>query len=369
MVQITAGNVHLIAAEELPSGGKVIASGTSFFSDFEMAGDNRYANIDIADKMLDWLAPEEIVELKTIGEVRAGMPENFGQKFAIEGTVTSMSEAYSKEHNLNNTFFEVIYVQDETGGMTIFGVSNTKLPLGTKVRIIGTTDEYQGDYQLRISDETRDLIILDEPIKEIEPKTMSTEDSILKSNEGLLVKVQGRVTELVIDGGETDLYLDDGTGVARVYVQGYIGDGSGDETSLGQIDKDIRVGDIVSAIGLASSDPVGPRLRVRNSAEIVKIGYSLVIGTTEKVEEGEALTVRVNVRDFAEEETSGVMIIKLIDDNGRAYKVEHKDVKMTKGQNTVTFNLELSNYPKGIKEIKVYIWDSLDNMKPLAQAK
>ena len=37
-----------------------------------------------------------------------------------------------KEHNIPNAFFEVIYVQDETGGMTVFGVSQTKLPLGTR---------------------------------------------------------------------------------------------------------------------------------------------------------------------------------------------------------------------------------------------
>src|SRR5699024_9026368 len=135
-IPIDEGNVHVLSAEELPSGGKVIVSGSTFFSDFEMAGDNRYSNIEITSNILDWLKPEREVEVKTIKEVRDGMPENFGETFAIEGRVTAMSEAYSKEHNLNNAFFEVIYVQDETGGMTIFGVSQTKLPLGTKVRII-----------------------------------------------------------------------------------------------------------------------------------------------------------------------------------------------------------------------------------------
>src|SRR5699024_710962 len=202
-------------------------------------------------------------------EVRDGMPENFGETFAIEGRVTAMSEAYSKEHNLNNAFFEVIYVQDETGGMTIFGVSQTKLPLGTKVRIIGTAGEYEGDYQLQIRNEAEDLIVIGDEIKEIEPIEMTAKDSMLKENEGLLVKVKGKVKE--IDELRNSLYIEDDSGVARVYVNGYIGDGSGNEESLGKWNPDIKIGDTITAIGLASTDPEGPRLRVRNTAEIVKM--------------------------------------------------------------------------------------------------
>lgn len=261
------GNVYALAAEVLPSGGKLIVSGTTFFSDFEMSGDNRYSNIQIADQILDWLEPELKVEVKTIKEIRAGMPENFGELFSIEGRITSMSEAYSKENNLNNAFFEVIYVQDETGGITVFGVSQTKLPLGTKVRLIGTAGEYEGDYQLQIRNEEKHLIVLEDPIVEVAPKVMSTKDSMLKTNEGWLVKVQGKVTR--IDKGS--LYINDGSGVARIYLNGYIGVKNGTAETLGKWDSTIKVGDIVSAIGLASKDPEGARLRVRDAAEIVKV--------------------------------------------------------------------------------------------------
>lgn len=369
-IPIEEGNVHVLAAEILPSGGKVIVSGSTFFSDFEMSGDNRYSNIQITSNILDWLKPERQVEVKTIKEVRDGMPDNFGQEFAIEGRITAMSEAYAKEHNIPNAFFEVIYVQDETGGMTVFGVSQTKLPLGTKVRIIGTAGEYEGDYQLQIKNEAEDLIILDDPIEEVEPIEMSTADSMKKENEGWLVKVQGKVTR--IDNEKNSLYIEDESGEeARIYVNGYIGGNPDYGYGLGKWDPKIEVGDIVSAIGLVSTDPEGARLRVRNTSEIVRISveYPLITGKVEKTEEDDKLIVKVNVENIAGEEINGVVILKLIDDNGRPYKVVYQDETLNVGRNIIEFSLDKSNYPKGIKDIKVYIWDSLDNMKPLADVR
>lgn len=373
-IETEQGNVHVLAAELLPGGGKVIASGSTFFSDFEMSGDNRYSNIEITSNILDWLKPERQVEVKTIKEVRDGMPDNFGQEFAIEGRITAMSEAYAKEHDIPNAFFEVIYVQDETGGMTIFGVSQTKLPLGTKVRIIGTTGQYEGDYQLQIKNEAEDLIVLDDPIEEVEPIEMSTADSMKKENEGWLVKVEGRVTR--IDNEKNSIYIKDESGEeARIYVNGYIGGDPDYGYGLGKWNPDIKVGDKISAIGLASTDPEGPRLRVRNTAEIVIIGdditsdYPLVTGKVEKQEENNKLIIRVNVKNTEKEKIAGIAILKLVDNNGRAYKVIHQDKTFNAGDNTVEFTLDSANYPKGVKDIKVYIWDSLDNMKPLADVK
>jgi len=366
-IPIEEGNVHVLAAEILPSGGKVIASGSTFFSDFEMSGDNRYSNIQITSNILDWLKPERQVEVKTIKEVRDGMPDNFGQEFAIEGRITAMSEAYAKEHNIPNAFFEVIYVQDETGGMTVFGVSQTKLPLGTKVRIIGTAGEYEGDYQLQIKNEAEDLIILDDPIEEVEPIEMSTADSMKKENEGWLVKVQGKVTR--IDTEDNSLYIKDESGEeARVYVNGYIGGNPDYGYGLGKWDPKIKVGDIVSAVGLASTDPKGPRLRVRNTSEIVRLSgyYPLITGKVDKTEVDDKLTIKVNVDNTTENAVGGVIILKLIDDNGRPYKVVYRDEKLNVGENVIEFILDSENYPKGVRDIKVYIWDSLDNMKPLA---
>ena len=75
------------------------------------------------------------------------------------------------------------------------------------------------------------------------------------------------------------------------------------------------------------------------------------------------------MENIAEEEINGVVILKLIDDNGRPYKVVYQDETLNVGRNIIEFSLDKSNYPKGIKDIKVYIWDSLDNMKPLADVR
>ena len=79
-IPTSQGNVKLLAAEKLASGGKVVVSGTTFFSDFEMSGDNRYTNVQIASNILDWMKPETEIEVTTIKEVRDGMPGNFWTK-------------------------------------------------------------------------------------------------------------------------------------------------------------------------------------------------------------------------------------------------------------------------------------------------
>ena len=87
---------------------------------------------------------------------------------------------------------------------------------------------------------------------------------MLEEKEGLLVEVAGKVTR--IEG--QNIYVNDGTGEARVYTEGYIGS-SANPGVADEWKSRIKVGDKVSAIGLASEDPEGHRLRVRDSAEIV----------------------------------------------------------------------------------------------------
>ena len=41
-----------------------------------------------------------------------------GQKFVVEGYVTSQSEAVAPK----NAFFEVVYIEDATGGICVFGI-------------------------------------------------------------------------------------------------------------------------------------------------------------------------------------------------------------------------------------------------------
>lgn len=265
------GDVVGLAVETLESGAKVFVSGATFFSDFEIDG-YVYSNFDLTSKLLEELAPTPEIPVSKITDVRVDLdgdnnPDRFGETVVVEGYVTAASNAAAK----GNSFFDVIYVQDETGGLTVFGVSSTEVKLGQKVRLTGKVSSYLGDAQIALTNELDDLEIIDESINLVEPINLSTADSMLEEKEGLLVQVSGEVTR--IDG--QNIYVNDGSGESRVYIEGYIGS----STNPGVADEwksRVKVGDTISAIGLASEDPEGHRLRVRDSAEIVILDNDIV---------------------------------------------------------------------------------------------
>ncbi|MBN1060011.1 CehA/McbA family metallohydrolase [Clostridium botulinum] len=276
-VEVPKGNVNMLGVEQLSNGGKVVVSGNTFFSDFEIDGTNgdKYSNVKITNNIVNWMMPSKEIKTIKLGDIRKdsnndGTPDLYGQKVTVEGYVTSQSEAVEPK----NSFFEVVYITDETGGACVFGVSSTKLKVGQKVRITGVVDAYQGELEISLADrdsgpvsgniESKNVQILDENIVDVKPVELSTKDSMLPMNGGKLVKVQGKVVRM----DKQNLYIDDGSGESRVYVEGYIWDGVNIKESLGKWDKNIEVGDNVSAIGLASWDPENGRLRVRNTGEI-----------------------------------------------------------------------------------------------------
>jgi hypothetical protein len=267
---VAKGNVYGLAAEVLPGGSKLVVAGTAFFSDFETASaDNAYSNLQLISNILDWAAALPPAPFMSVAEARAdvnadGVPDLMGRRVAVEGRVTAQSKAVGQ----NTAFFDVIYVQDATGGLTVFGISDNVIPLGTLVRVTGVVGQYEGDAQIHVINEMTDVTMVDSMPVAVAPRPMSTRDSMAEASEGWLVQVQGVVTSIVTTGGDNSLYLDDGTGVAKVYVNGYVGDGTGNPAMLGAWDPTIKVGDWVSAIGLASQDAAGHRIRVRNTGEI-----------------------------------------------------------------------------------------------------
>ncbi len=102
---------------------------------------------------------------------------------------------------------------------------------------------------------------------------------MLVENQGVLTEVVGTVTRM--DREKGNVYVNDGSGEARVYLNGYIGDGVTEE-SKGKFDEDIEVGSKVSAIGLASEDSEGNRLRVRNTLEVKVVEDNEDDDTTDK---------------------------------------------------------------------------------------
>jgi hypothetical protein len=257
-VALPQGSVYALAVEQLNGGGKMFIGGTVYISDFEVKAqlDNstqlQNSNYNIVTNILDSIKRE--MPVSPISEVRSAQ---MGKVYCVEGTVTAGRSV------ADNAFFDTIYIQDATGGINLFPVSGIDIIVGQKIKAVGIVDEYQGDRELRITAYS----VTDTSINPIEPTMMTTKASMESGNGGMLVKVEGTVKSM----DTQNLYIDDGSGIARVFVDGYIGDGSGNPLKTGKWDPMILIGDKVTAIGLASVDTQGPRIRVRNTAEILRI--------------------------------------------------------------------------------------------------
>lgn len=257
-VALPKGSVYALAVEQLNGGGKMFIGGTVYISDFEVkaALDNstqlQNSNYNITMNILDSIKKQILVT--PISQVRSAEK---GNVFCVEGIVTAGKAP------ADNSFFDTLYIQDETGGINLFPVSGTDISVGEKVKAVGTVDEYQGDRELRVMEYS----VTDTSIKPLNPTSMTTMDSMDSKNGGMLASIEGIVTKM----DSQNIYVNDGSGEARAFVDGYIGDGSGDPLKLGKWDTDIHIGDKVNITGLCSVDPIGPRLRVRNTAEIIRI--------------------------------------------------------------------------------------------------
>ena len=270
---IAQGEAVFMAAEATPYGGTIFVAGGVFLSDFEVKAeldniwDLPYANRTIYENIIGITRTQP--EVTPIADVRNSAEEALGSIFVIEGYVTSGTD------NENTTFFDAIYVQDETGGITVFPYSQTGLENGTKVRITGYTDAYQGDIEIQIMS----MEILKEPKNVIEPEKLSNADAMnYGENGGELIQVEGEVTEVILtsDGkGVAQFVVRDENGdEAKVFIDGYIRSGTTGENNLAEI---VKPGNIVSAVGLLYMHPEGDSdtsvavLRVRDCDEVVLI--------------------------------------------------------------------------------------------------
>jgi hypothetical protein len=257
-VALPKGSVYALAAEQLAGGGKMFIGGTVYISDFEVKAqlDNstqlQNSNYNIVMNILDSIKNQ--MPVTPISVVRSAQK---GDVFAVEGIVTAGKTPS------DNAFFDTLYIQDATGGINLFPVAGTDIAVGQKVKAVGTLDEYLGDKELRVIAYT----VTDTSINPIEPTLMITKDAMNPQYGGMLVKIKGIVTKM----DSQNIYVNDGSGEARAFVDGYIGDGSGDPSKAGKWDPMIQVGETVSIVGLASVDTGGPRLRIRNTAEIIRL--------------------------------------------------------------------------------------------------
>ncbi|WP_051545263.1 CehA/McbA family metallohydrolase [Butyrivibrio sp. MC2021] len=265
--EVPKGSVVFAAREELTTGSEILVTGTVFLSNFEVktdldyGGDEYYANRNI---LLNYLSNnKKDLKVSTIAEMRKG---NLGDIFTVEGYVTAGTA------NEGNKFFDTIYVQDDTAGTTIFPVADEGIQVGTKLRLTGFVDEYQGDKELQIFN----YKVIDGDTFEYKPRLISCQEAMdYETVGGSLLKVEGTITKVVTNSSGVDyFYVQDHKGNkifenedlgARVFIDGYILASDGNDTTA----DDIYVGNYVSAVGLCYMNPDGACLRVRDRAEIV----------------------------------------------------------------------------------------------------
>ena len=291
---VPMGEAYFLAVEETGFGGNVFVAGGVFVSDFEVSAeldniwDLPYANRTIYENIIGITRIQP--EVTPIAEVRDSAEEELGHIFVIEGYVTAGTD------NEYTKFFDAIYVQDETGGITVFPYAEEGLELGTKVRITGYTDAYQGDIEIQIMN----IEILEEPKQVIAPEKVSNADAMnYAENGGELLQVEGEVVDVILssDGkGVAQFVVKDANGdLAKVFIDGYILSGTTGENTLADI---VSLGNTVSAVGLLYMHPEGDSensvavLRVRNCDEVVLISEKVTTDKTElaaAIEEAEKL--------------------------------------------------------------------------------
>ncbi len=229
-------------------GGRIMVYGDSndaFTLYAYTAGDGKQNELFNLEAVM-WLMGEPL-QKSTIAEARAqavvNQPDNLDKLVWVEGEITA---AYGE-------FFNVLYVQDATGGITVHApagdIDATTYTRGTHVRVIGTIGIYNGDTEIEFF-EAEMVQVLDPGTGEVAPLPMTTYEASLEENQGWLSVITGTVTSRV---GVDTIFIDDGSGPVRIFLDGYNGDFS-----------DIGLYDLVQVTGLISEDGDGQRIRVRN---------------------------------------------------------------------------------------------------------
>lgn len=270
-VVVEKGNVVALASQKTKFGGEIFVAGSVFMSDFEVKVemDNYdtlpYANLTIINNILESKKVE--IPATDIAVVRQA---EIGDVFAIEGYVANGTESEG------TTFFDAIYVQDKTGGITAFPFAQAGVKAGTKIRIVGYVDAYQGDKEIQIVSYE---ILDDVNLVEIKPTQMSVKDSMdYDQFGGSYIQVTGTVSRMELGSDDktvSEFWLTDGKGnEAAIFIDGYILSGT---TGKPITTDTIKEGELVTAAGFLYKHPEGdkeesvPVLRVADCDDI-KLG-------------------------------------------------------------------------------------------------
>ena len=253
-------DIPLMARETLSGGGTVLACGSLFLSDVcleesKNLWDEPYANRIIGGNLLG--IGGEVLPLSTIRQAREA---DRGTLVRIRGYVTAGTA------NPFNQFPDTLYLQDDTGGISITPFQAPDIQNGTPLEITGTTDLSDGNVILKlISHKT-----MPQKLYRYQPLQGSWKKLLDPAENGSrLVEVEGKCLEVYC--WENDilagcLLKDDKGNQIAVRIEDYILNGSDGENNL---HKQIRRGRTIRAAGFLHTDEYGETvIRVRNCEEV-----------------------------------------------------------------------------------------------------
>ncbi|MCL2843654.1 MAG: chitobiase/beta-hexosaminidase C-terminal domain-containing protein, partial [Oscillospiraceae bacterium] len=219
---VGTGNQVLMAASERVGDGYVVVFASNFFSNFDVApeidffGQLPTANSTIAENLLRRVEPEPVIT--PIADVREATPGR-GSWFTIEGTV--MSNPMSPPAGHARGFTNSLYIEDDSGGINIFEVSRGMV-VGQTVRAYGYVSSYQGETQLTIH-LGGSISVIDGAINERPWTDRTIEQALSGAFMGDLVRVEGEVSNVVVQGGAMQFTLtDDDDNAIPVFMRAYI---------------------------------------------------------------------------------------------------------------------------------------------------
>lgn len=184
--------------------------------------------------------------------------------FTIEGRVSADFRVLS-----NNILTGRIYIQDSTAGIAVNGVTKA-LSLGSKVKLAGNVIYNNGETQFLANT----VEIIGTSMEAVKPAAMSTKSSMLEEKEGLLVKIQGKVTKT----STGTIYVNDTTAAeneAKVEVGNYFIINTTAETAstvaAATTPSAIKIGDTVGVVGITTQEGTERKIVIRNEKDLTVI--------------------------------------------------------------------------------------------------
>gem|GEM_PF-281323 len=223
-----------LVAKEYVGEGRIIVAGRHFYSDYEIVND--VSNTSFTLKTMDWLAKHD--RTKSIKQVRDTAKE--GDIVTVMGVVTAPT----------NKFFDTVYIQDETGGIALYGSQGRDLPVGTVVIATGGITYFEGELELAYENFDMEILYVG-PGSEVQAKSVTAKQVSDGTFNGQLVELKGTITE--INSAGSFMMVNDGKSSAIIHTDGYL--------PLG-LDR-FKENDYISVKGISSSGASGNRIRVR----------------------------------------------------------------------------------------------------------